>query len=184
MLWAACCTAYLGFLRSSEFTVPSQTTFGPSIHLSLADVAVDSRSSPKINSITIKHSKTDQLQQGHNIYLGKTGHIICPVKAMTSYLAIRGSHSGALFVQENGMALTRRSFSSAVKAVFGKLQLKYNEFNTHSFRIGAATTAKEFGISDLHIKILGRWKSDAYQSYIHTSPRQLVKLSRQLLWNI
>ena len=68
------------------------------MHLTLADVAVDSRSSPKIISITIKHSKTDQLQQGHNIYLGKTGHIICPVKAMTSYLAVKGSHPGALFV--------------------------------------------------------------------------------------
>jgi len=124
MLWGACCLAYFGFLRSSEFTAPSQTSLDPCTHLSLADVVVDSRSSPKIMSITIKHSKTDQLQQGHNIYLGRTGHSICPVKALISYLAVRGTRPGALFVKKNGVALTRQSFSSELEAIFCKLQLK------------------------------------------------------------
>jgi len=184
MLWGACCLAYFGFLRSSEFTAPSRTSFDPGTHLSLADVAVDSRSSPKIISITIKQSKTDQLQQGHNIYLGRTGHNICPVKALMSYLAVRGSSPGALFVQKNGVALTRQSFSLELETIFRKLQLRYNGFNTHSFRIGAATTAKEAGISDLHIKMLGRWRSDAFQSYVRTSPHQLAKLSKQLIRNV
>ena len=58
MLWRACCLAYFGFLRSSEFTSSSQTNFDTCTHLSLADMAVDS----KIMLIIIKHSKTDQLQ--------------------------------------------------------------------------------------------------------------------------
>ena len=44
-----------------------------------------------------------------------------------------------------------------------------------------ATTANQVGISGTHIKTLGRWRSNAYQSYIHTNPHHLAKLSAQLL---
>ena len=42
-------------------------------------------------------------------------------------------------------------------------------YSTHSFRIGMATSAKDAGISDVHIKMLGRWKSEAYQLYVRLS---------------
>ena len=41
-----------------------------------------------------------------------------------------------------------------------------SNYNTHSFRIGATTTAKAMGIADVHIQLLGRWRSSAYQDYI------------------
>ena len=41
MMWAACCTAFFGFLRSSEFTVQSQEHYDSTVHLTPADVAVD-----------------------------------------------------------------------------------------------------------------------------------------------
>lgn len=54
-------------------------------------------------------------------------------------------------------------------------------YNTHSFRIGAATVARNAGMSIVDIKSLGRWKSDAYQHYIRTSPKELASLSKQLV---
>ena len=70
MIWATCCMA---FLRSSEHTVPSQDGYNPdpSVHLSLSDVAVDSRSSPSMIRVRIKQSKTDPFRPGINLYLGK-----------------------------------------------------------------------------------------------------------------
>ena len=71
MMWAACCTAFLGFLQSSEMTVPSQDThiYDPTIHLSIKDVAVDNKSSPTILRIRTKQSKTNPFHQDVYIYL-------------------------------------------------------------------------------------------------------------------
>ena len=57
MLWAACCLAYFGFLRSGEFTLAGQQGT-PSILSS--DVAVDSHSLPTACRVLLRHSKTDQ----------------------------------------------------------------------------------------------------------------------------
>ena len=48
MMWAACCMAFYGFFQSSEFTVPSPRQFDHSIHLTLADILLDSRQSPQM----------------------------------------------------------------------------------------------------------------------------------------
>ena len=100
---------------------------------------------------------------------------------MIAYLVVRGGQPGALFIEKDGTVLTRQLFSKAIKEIFDEFQLNYCDLNTHSFRIGAATTANQASISDTNIKTLGRWKSNAYQSYIHTNPQQLAKLSAQLL---
>ena len=62
MFWAACCLAYFGFLRSAEFTVPNLASYSPSIHLGVADTAVDSISSPSCLRVRIKSSKTDRFE--------------------------------------------------------------------------------------------------------------------------
>ena len=49
--------------------------------------------------------------------------------------------------------------------------LNRSEYSSHSFRIGAATTAAAAGIPSWMIKSLGRCASNAYLSYIHRSPR-------------
>ena len=71
MIWAACCLGFFGFLRAGEFTVPSAAEFNPEVHLSLADVVLDSHSSPSLMRVCIKQSRTDPFRQGVDIYLGK-----------------------------------------------------------------------------------------------------------------
>ena len=51
MMWAACCLAFFGFLRAGELTVPSDSAFDPSVHLSWGDLAVDAPGNPTVLSV-------------------------------------------------------------------------------------------------------------------------------------
>ena len=68
-----------------------------------------------------------------------------------------------------------------VKEALGEAGIDLTGYSGHSFRSGAATTAAAKGSSDSAIKMLGRWKSEAYQLYIKTPRDQLAAVSRQLV---
>ena len=179
-MWAACCTAFFGFLRSSEMTVPSQDTYDPTIHFSIKDVAVDNKSSSTMVRIRIKQSKTDPFHLGVYIYLGRTDNNLCPVKAILPYLALRGDVPGPFFMLKNGRRLTRQIFSITLDGLLEELHFQKEHFNTHSFHIGAATSAKAANMSDTFIQMLGRWKSNAYKLYIQTPLQEIANLSKVL----
>ena len=80
--------------------------------------------------------------------------------ALLSFLVARGSRSGPLFVFANTQLLTRKCFVDVVRAVFSAASIDEKQYNSHSFWIGAATTATAKGSI---IKSLGRWESVAYQ---------------------
>ena len=181
MMWAACCLAFIGFLRSSEFTVPSQDTYDSQVHLSPKDIAVNNQANPQLLQVVIKQSKANPFRQGASLYLGKTDSSICPVTGILPFLAVRGNQDGPLVMLKDGRMLTRQLFSTFLDNILRKLKLNQSYFNPHSFQIGAATTAKEAGVDDIHIKMLGRWRSDTYQQYIRTPPEQLARLSKALL---
>lgn len=181
LMWAACCMAFFGFLRCSEFTVPSQDGYDPDSHLSLSDISVDSRTDPSMIRIHVKQSKTDPFRQGVHLCLGRTSNVICPISSLLPYLIIRKGAPGPLFVMENGQYLTQQLFRAQLNSILQEAGLNVKHYNTHSFRIGAATSAHDSGISDANIQMLGRWKSDAYKLYIRTPREDLAKLSGQLV---
>ena len=155
--------------------------YDPSADLLLSDVALDNHSSPSLIQITIKESKGDQFKKGAQIYLGKTTHAICPVHALVHRLTRRGSAPGPLFLFSDKKWLTRGTFSTALNRALVELQMDPSKYDTHSFRIGAATSAKQAGVSGSHLKALGRWKSDAYKKYVRLSPQDLAGLSKSLV---
>jgi len=56
----------------------------------------------------------------------------------------------------------------------------YTSFKTHSFRIGAASSYSEKGVSEQDIKRLGRWKSDAFKGYIRLPSKKRTNIHPQL----
>ena len=141
MLWEACCVAFFGFLRVSELTVPSQHSYDQAYHLSLADLTLDNRCSPATVQLRITQSKTNLYREGASIFLPKTNKSICPVDAIVKYLIVQGKRNGPLFLWPDGMKLTRPLFASALANILRKLNISPQLYNTHSFRIGAATSA-------------------------------------------
>lgn len=109
--------------------------------------------------------------------MGRTFKKLCPVEALLAYLAVRGSKAGFLFHFADGRLLTKALFVTKVREALFRAGLKADNYAEHSFRIGAATTAAMNGIDDCSIKMLGRWKSSAYQTYIRTPREKLAAYS-------
>ena len=181
MMQAACCLAFFGFHRVSEFTTPSDTQYNKDCHLSIDDISIDSRDNTQLLKITLKQSKTDPFRVGVDLYLGATVGTIYPIKALLPYLAVRGQYKGPLFILEDGKYLTRQRLCTWLNGLLTELHIDTRKYNTHSFCIGADTTARQANIPDALIQLMGRWKSNAYLTYIKTPPMELAKLSKHLI---
>ena len=176
MLWAVSCTTFT-FSRSGEMTVPAGKAFNPKVHLSVEDVSVDRRVQPRVVSIRLKRSKTDQEGRGATLIMGRSENDLCPVEALMQYLRRRGTRQGPLFQWKNGSPLTRMQFVTEVRRALSEAGLPAQNYAGHSFRIGAATTAATLGVEDSTIQTLGRWKSNAFLTYIKLGTGQLATLS-------
>lgn len=132
MLWAACCLCFFGFLRAGEFTVDG--TFDPTLHLTMADVQVDSSTNPHSFRVFIKCPKTDPFCKGFFIFLGRCSFPLCPVVSLTNYLHLCGPGNRPLFIYQNGTPLSRSQLSSFLQTILQSAGSAGN-FSSHSFRI-------------------------------------------------
>ncbi len=103
----------------------------------------------------LKVSKTDQLRKRVDVFVGRTGGVLCLVQVFVNYVSERGCSLKFM----NGDP--PKFVAEALQAV----GLPYDSFAGHSFCIGAATAA---GLEDSVIQMLGRWNSSAFLSYIRT----------------
>ena len=176
MLWSACTLAFFGFLQSSEYVVPSTKTYDKAVTLSPKDIVMRKNTI----QVTIKASKTDPFRVGMSIFITATGYPICPLQALEKYLYYCKCRKGPLFQFSNGHYLTRQALASIVKKGLASYGISPSAYSTHSFHIGAASTAAAAGIPDSLIKSLGRWRSDCYQRYLRIDHKRLCKIPSQL----
>ena len=174
MLWSAFTLAFYGFLRSSEFTAPSATQFNPLVHLSNSDVSFNSGGCLTLH---LKSSKTDPYRQGCTLLIAPSHRSVCAVRALKKYLSTRSFHSTSpLYVFQSGNYLTRVKVISILRTIFRHLGMPTEPYSSHSFRIGATTTAAEAGLPPWLIQTLGRWSSNCFTLYIRTPPSVLQKV--------
>lgn len=91
----------------------------------------------------------------------------CCVAAVRHYLRLRPAGAHYFFSHSNGTPLTRSQFSAVLAKAVRVLGLPPHIYTSHSFRIGRATDLASRGVNSDSIKKLGRWKSDAMETYIH-----------------
>ena len=124
----------------------------------------------------IKKSKTDSLRKWFTLRIGSTGS---DVRAVTQFLCKRGNTPGPLFWSQDGSPLTRPPLTDWLRSTAVREGLKGN-FSGHGFRIGAATTVVQLGTPVHLIKTLGRWGSNAYQTYIRTPAHVLEQVTSRI----
>ena len=152
MLWAAMLVAFFGFLRSSEL---------------LALRRNDLRRTQRGYQLTVRVSKTDPFRQGATVTLTPSAdNTLCAVSALEYLLAASNGRPGPLFQSREGVPLTRPRLNTLIRELVSHTGRPPQRYSSHSFRIGAASTAAAAGIPDWRIQALGRWSSDCYRRYI------------------
>eukprot|EP00117_Sycon_ciliatum_P034800 scpid21606/ scgid26485/ Integrase/recombinase xerD homolog len=173
MLQCAFTLAFYGFLRCGELT---SLTFG--------NVALDQQSF-RI-TITLLQSKTDPDGRGTVVHVGGCTDVIsCPVTAMVRYLTAVSAESQSprdqLLVYHNGQPLTRADVTREVRTLLPLCGITDpSSYASHSFRIGAATSAAIAGVPEHVIRHMGRWRSDAVLRYIRVEPSEVRLVSEKL----
>ena len=162
LLWAAFTLAFYGFLRASEFATPNLTWR----HIQLAGDRY---------TVLIEQSKTDPFRHGHTIAIHASGTSTCPVRALQLYVSaiLPLQDDSPVFKGDRFSPLDRQHLTNTIRHLLLKTKYIHHQCSSYSFRSGAATTAAGAGIPDWLIKILGRWSSNAYQVYIHSSPAMI-----------
>ncbi|XP_073714076.1 uncharacterized protein [Misgurnus anguillicaudatus] len=172
--------AFFGFLRCSELAITSK--FNPRNNPTISDLSV---LDGETISFLIKQSKTDQTKKGNFIYIFNLPSPIHPYQSVRAYLQWRSSQAKSpaepLFIDESNKPVTRFWFQKHLKSVLQQSGFPTERFSSHSFRIGAATTAAQKGLSQHQIQALGRWSSDACQSYIRTNRFHIKKAHQSLI---
>ena len=167
LLWSAFTLAFYAFLRASEFTASN---------LQWSDINF----SPTSVTIHLQQSKTDPFRRGHFITLQATSTSTCPVRAFSQFAELTTLHSGPVYHGGRFTPFSRDQLSSVLRRLLQQAGYQQDSYSSHNFRIGAATTAAAAGLPVWLIKTLGRWSSDAYQTYIQC-PSEILQSIPALL---
>ncbi|ROJ30515.1 hypothetical protein DPX16_2368 [Anabarilius grahami] len=132
-------------------------------------------------SIYLKHSKTDRDYNGSTINISRTNDGYCPLTAMNRLVSSRSKSNPAdpLFITEKGEAMSKHWFASRLRTACLHCGMDPALYTSHSFRIGAATTAAST-VSIPMLKAMGRWSSSAYQRYIRPTTQDVLLAQKAL----
>ena len=108
-----------------------------------------------------------------SVTLRANNSFYCPVQALAQFLHVRGVQAGPLFCLSDNKPIPRSTFANVLNLCLRFLKLDVSRLTSHSFRIGRATLALEQGMTVEQIRMLGRWKGDAFQKYLRPQTIQL-----------
>ena len=165
MFKAMCSLAFFAFLRIGEITACHGAQDENILQVSQVEKITGPNRQVSALQITFYNFKHQYNKSPFSIVVSRQASL-CPVQSMLDYLAIRGPQMGPLFMTSDGCHVLRSKFSTLLDQCIRSCNLNPARYKGHSFRIGAATHAAIQGLSDAKIRLLGRWKSDAFKRYI------------------
>lgn len=175
-LHAAFCLAFNGLLRTGEFTYEANEAGDPEF----ARWKVTRRSillHEEFMTLRLPASKTDPFRKGINIHITATGDAACPVKSMRRLLSLGELDAAPLF-QARGQAFSRKYVTEALRRSLARCGIQ-GYYTGYSFRRGGANHALNIGMRHDEVQAMGRWRSDAYKTYLVIDPYHTLELSRR-----
>ena len=165
---AMCSLAFFAFLRRiGEMTSTSGRSDTSALQISHISKLLSSSRDLIAFKITVGNFKHSYNVRPFSILVSRQPQS-CPVELLAKYLALRGPRPGALFITVDGAPVSGSYFSNQLSSAIQFCGLSPSVYKGHSFRIGAASHAADKGLSDAQIRLLGRWKSNAFLKYLRT----------------
>lgn len=187
-IFTAMVVGFYLFLRSSNLTARTQTTFDSGKNLCRGDLRLDNN----VALIEIKWSKTIQFFQKKLLFpvIRILDHDICPIEWLHRMVKMTpaGPRDPAFCLQGAAgqlLPLTYQQLSDQLKTWIHQIGLPENKFSPHGLRHGGATFAFESNLASQTIMLLGDWASESFRRYIHqnleTRIFAMMQMSNQCL---
>ncbi|KAF9442291.1 DNA breaking-rejoining enzyme [Macrolepiota fuliginosa MF-IS2] len=168
-VWAMAATAFWGLLRFGEVSVQSRASFSPGHHLKRADVIIGLDLDKHVyGRLDLPSAKTAAPGVSQQVFLVQRKSL-CPLAALANL--IRVTPAGA-----TDPLFSWRDRSQRIRPMVGKKALTriaeileprgYGTLFGHSFRIGGASYYLAQGVSPEIVRLAGRWRSLAYETYV------------------
>jgi len=176
--WAITTCAFWGMMRLGETTVQSRHDFSPSRYLTRGDYteAVDTKNRPYLR-LDLPSAKTAKPGERQSVWLVPQGDL-CPTAALHNMArvvpALRGD---PLFSWRDNAGEVRPMAKPRFLERFNAILIANGapRIYGHSFRIGGASFYMASGVDPKVVRMAGRWRSLAYETYIR-SFEQVVSL--------
>ena len=168
MVRTAILLMFYGALRQSEVAPPGIRKFDPLMHLTRADIELDTNV-----TVTIKAGKNLQLfNQRKVVTLFPTGDTLtCPTMAVREALAAApdlGPTAPLLVFKEKLTPMPTSYIRAEWARTLNRIGEDHTVYSLHSLRKASATLAHSGGCSELEVQRHGGWSSSAYRTYIQT----------------
>ncbi|GJF00473.1 hypothetical protein PsYK624_167610 [Phanerochaete sordida] len=184
-VWAMACCAFWGLMRFGEVSVKSRSHFDPDKHLTRADAhyGVDIDGYPFFR-LHLPSAKTAQPGDVQEVHLSQQG-FLCPHDALFNlHRVVPATASDPLFSWRDAHGdvrpMVRARALERINGILGRHG--WGTTFGHSFRIGGASFLLSQGVSPEIVRILGRWRSLAYEVYIRAfeqaASRHVANLSQ------
>ncbi|KAG2125015.1 hypothetical protein DEU56DRAFT_744125 [Suillus clintonianus] len=181
-VWAMASCAFFGMMRFGEVSVTSRAAFSPSKHLSRADAffSTDLRGSPYAR-LDLPSAKTARAGETQSVFLNEQGDL-CPLAALRNLAdVVPALGVDPLFSWRDSKGDTRPMAKARAMERINSILIGWGWGTSfgHSFRIGGASFYLAKKVDPEIVRIAGRWKSLAYETYI----RAFEQISSQHLAN-
>ncbi|KAG1903711.1 uncharacterized protein F5891DRAFT_947001, partial [Suillus fuscotomentosus] len=181
-VWATAACAFFGMMCFGKVSVASRTAFSPSKHLTRADAFFDHdlRCKPYAH-LDLPSAKTARPGERQSVFLNEQGDL-CPLTALHNLASVVPAlASDPLFSWRNSKGDVRPMAKVRAIEWINSILVAWGWGTTfgHSFRIGGALFHLAKKVDPEIVRITGRWKSLAYETYI----RVFEQISSQHLAN-
>ncbi len=168
-IWAIAACAFWGLMRFGEVTVHSRAAFSPSLHLTRANALFGTDLNGKEYArLDLPSAKTARAGEIQHVFLCKQNSL-CPLDALQNLASVvPAGPSDPLFSWRDQRGHARPMVrDTALKFINSKFTERgFGTTFGHSFRIGGASFFLSQGVNPEIVRLMGRWRSLAYEVYI------------------